>query len=366
MSNLFDYLEWRGDLSFDQVPLGPVDALVLTTMSYVHFRDILPEDAEHPVSLEEAAMAFMDLPKEVREKRVRNRMDEELLVKLLECPRFSSLRLSCHVDRLDEEAELQFAAMAVNLGAHGTFIAFRGTDNSLVGWKEDFNMSFQDSIPAQGMARDYLEHFAQHIQGDLILGGHSKGGNLAVYAAAMCSPQVRNRVKAVFCHDSPGFNDRIMNSEGYVELIGRIQSYVPQSSVVGMLLEHREPYQVVKSKHIGVFQHDPYTWTVRRGDFVRLQDVTESSRVLNQAVKNWAAGMSNEERCEIIDAVYDLLQTTQADRVQELLQPKNLYNILKAVRKEDDETWHMVSEALGQLAKTALHTIKEQKNHEEK
>ena len=366
MPNLFDYLEWRGDLTFDQVPLGPVDALVLTTMSYVHFRDILPEGPDHPVPLEEAAMAFLALPKEEREKRVRSRMDEELLIKLLECPRFSSLRLSCHVDRLDEEAELQFAAMAVDLGVHGTFVAFRGTDNSLVGWKEDFNMSFQDAIPAQGMARDYLEQCAQWIQGDLILGGHSKGGNLAVYAASMCSPRVRNRVKVVFSHDSPGFNDRIMNSEGYLELLSRIYSFVPQSSVVGMLLEHREPYSVVKSKHIGVFQHDPYTWTVRRGDFIRLHDITEGSRMLNQTVKNWAAGMTNEERCEIVDTVYDLLQTTQADRVQELLQPKNIYSILKAVRKEDDESRHMVAEALGQLAKSALQTLKDQKLSEGK
>ena len=366
MPNLFDYLEWRGDLTFDQVPLGPVDALVLTTMCYVHFRDILPEGPDHPVTLEQAAMAFLALPKEEREKRTRSRFDEELLIQLLECPRFSALPLSCHVDRLDEEAQLQFAAMVVDLGAHGRFVAFRGTDNSLVGWKEDFNMSFQDSVPAQGMARDYLAQCAQWFQGDLILGGHSKGGNLAVYAAATCSPQVRNRVRAVYSHDSPGFNDRIMNSEGYVELVGRIHSFVPQSSVVGMLLEHREPYIVVKSKHIGVFQHDPYTWTVRRGDFVRLQDITEGSRMLNQTVKNWAAGMTNEERGEIVDTVYDLLQTTQADRVQELLQPKNIYSILKAVRKEDDEGRRVVAEALEQLVKTALQTLKEQKSNEGK
>ena len=366
MSNLFDYLEWRGDLTLDKVPLGPVDTLVLTTMCYVHFRDILPEGPEGAVSLTKAASAFLALPKEERELRTRSRFDEDLLKKLMDCPRFSSLKLSCHVDRLDEEAELQFAALVIDLGNHGRFVAFRGTDNSLVGWKEDFNMSFQDSVPAQEMAREYLEQCARWFAGDLILGGHSKGGNLAVYAAATCSPQVRNKVRQVYSHDSPGFNDRIMNSEGYVELVGRIHSFVPQSSVVGMLLSHREPYIVVKSKHIGVFQHDPYTWTVRRGDFVRLEDITEGSRVVNQTVKNWAAGMSNEERCEIVDTVYDLLQTTQADRVQELLQPRNIYSILKAVSKEDDESRRMVSEALAQLAKTALQTMKEQKQNESK
>lgn len=360
-ANLFDYLDWRGDLSLEQVPFGPVDALVLSTMSYVHFRDILPEGLERSVTLAEAAWAFLALPREERELRMRSRQDEDLLIRLLECPRFSGLRLSCHTDRLEEEREMQFAALAVELGSQGTLLAFRGTDNSLVGWKEDFNMSFQDAVPAQWAACSYLERCAGLLQGDLILSGHSKGGNLAAFAGAMCTPEVRGRIREIYCHDSPGFGELVMNSQGYQQLVPCIRSYVPQSSIVGMLLEHREPYTVVRSSQIGPFQHDPYSWTVRRGNFVCLEDITEGSRALDQTVKSWIATMSVQERCELVDTVYELLQTTDADQIQDLIQPKSIYNILKALSNEEEQSRRFLADALGQLAKTAVHTVRELK-----
>ncbi len=364
MADIFDYLTWRGDLSMDQVPLGPVDALVLTTMCYVQFRDLVPAGPEESVTLEQAARGFLALPKEEREIRVRSRNDEQLLEKLLECPRFSTLRLNGHEDRLEEDCQMQFAALAVHLGKYGTFLAYRGTDNTLVGWKEDFNMTFQDAVPAQWVARDYLERCAGWFEGDLILGGHSKGGNLSVFAASMCCPQVRQRVKAIYNHDGPGFTDLVMNSEGYRQLVSRIHSFVPQSSVVGMLLEHREPYIVVKSRQIGVFQHDPYSWKVLGNDFVCQEDVTEGSRVLDHSLKSWIEGLSVKERGEIVDTVYDLLQTSDADRVQELLQLRNIRSILRAVRQEDEQSLRLVTDSIGRLAKTVVRTVKDMKKEE--
>lgn len=364
MSDIFDYLTWRGDLTMDQVPLGPVDALVLTTMCYVQFRELVPDGPEGSVTLAQAARGFLALPKQEREVRVRSRNDEQLLEKLLDCPRFSTLLLSAHEDRLEEDCEMQFAALAVHLGRQGTFLAYRGTDNTLVGWKEDFNMTFQEAVPAQWVARDYLERCAGWFEGDLILGGHSKGGNLAVFAASMCRPQVRQRVTAIYSHDAPGFTDLVMDSEGYHQLVSRIHSFVPQSSVVGMLLEHREPYSVVKSRQIGVFQHDPYSWLVLGNDFVRQEDVTEGSRVLDQTLKTWIEGLSIQQRGEIVDTVYDLLQTADADRVQELLQPRNIRSILRAVRREEEQSLRLVADSIGRLAKTAVQTVKDMKRED--
>lgn len=359
MVDLFQYLDWRGDLSFKQVPFGPVDAMVLTTMCYAQFRDILPEGPENSVTLEEAAKAFLALPKREREIRVRSRLDEDLLTRLLECPRFSQLPISCHVDKLEEEGEMQFAAMAIHLGDEGVFLAFRGTDNTLVGWKEDFNMTFQPAVPAQWMARDYLEQCAGWFEGKLLLGGHSKGGNLSVFSGAMCREQVRKRISAIYNYDGPGFGDLVMNSDGYQQLLPRIHTYIPQSSVVGMLLEHREPYVVVKSRQIGVFQHDPYSWEIRRDNFVYLKGVTEGSRMMDQTVKTWLEEMTPSERSEIVDTVYEMLQTTEADRVQELLHPKSIYHVIKAFAHEDEHSRKLLAEALGQFAKTAVHTARE-------
>ena len=359
MPNLFDYLTWRGDLSLEQVPLGPVDALILTAVCYVDFEGFVPSGPEQTVTLRQAAACFLSLSREEQLLRIRSRTDLELLERLSKSPRFAQLYISSYEDRLEEESELQFSAMAFSLGRQGTFLAYRGTDNSLVGWKEDFNMSFQDSVPAQWMARDYLERCAGWFPGPLILGGHSKGGNLAVFAASMCRPQLRARIKSVYTHDGPGFTDLVMEQEGYRQLLPRIRNFVPESSVVGMLLEHQEPYIVVKSRSIGVFQHDPYSWEVLGSDFIRLEDVSEGSRMLDQTLKNWLAGLSAEERSHFVDTIYDMLQTTQADRIQELVKPKNLYQILQAIKNESGENRRQVAAALGQLVKTAVQTIKE-------
>lgn len=364
MPNLFDYLVWRGDLTLEQVPFGPVDALVLTTVCYVDFGAFVPAGPEQTVTLEQAAACFLALPREEQLMRVRSRTDIELVEALSRMPRFARLYISSYEDCLEEETELQFSALAISLGAQGVFLAYRGTDNSLVGWKEDFNMSFQDSVPAQWMARDYLERCAGWFKGPLILGGHSKGGNLAVFAASMCRPQIRDRIRTIYNHDGPGFTDLVMNQEGYRQLVSKIQSFIPESSVVGMLLEHQEPYIVVKSRYIGVFQHDPYSWEVLGNDFIRLEDVSEGSRVLDQTLKNWLAGLSAEERGNFVDTIYDMLQTTQADRVQELIKPRNLYSILRAIKNESEENRRQVAAALGQLAKTAVQTIKELKKEE--
>ena len=361
MPDLFDYLTWRGDLSMEQVPLGPVDALILTTLCYVRFHGLVPEGPQGAVCLGQAAKEFLNLPKEERERRVRSRSDEELVTKLMHSDRFAPLELSGYVDRLEADSEMQFSALTVGLGRQGTFVAFRGTDNTLVGWKEDFNMSFQDAVSAQWTARDYLERCAGWFPGRLMVGGHSKGGNLAVFSAAMCRPQVRARVRAVYNHDGPGFTRLVMGSEGYQQLMGRVHTFVPQSSVVGMLLEHQEPYIVVKSRQIGIFQHDPYSWEVLGGDFIRLEGVSEGSRMIDQTVKNWVAGLSPQERGEFVDAVYELLQNTDADKMSEVMQPKNLLSVLRAFQKEDLGTQRLVAEALGQLVKAAIQTGRELK-----
>lgn len=356
---LFDYLKWRGDLSMEQVSFGPVDTLLLSTLCYVGFDDLVPSGPKQAVTLEEAGRGFLALPREEQLLRVRSRSDIDLVKGMVKAPRFSQLRLSAYQNRLEEDVQLQFCAVAIHLGARETFLAYRGTDRTLVGWKEDFNMSFQSAVPAQWVARDYLECCAGWFQGDLILGGHSKGGNLAVFAASMCRPEICQRVKAIYCHDSPGFTDLVMNSPGYARVLPRIHSFIPESSVVGMMLEHQEPYVVVKSRSIGVLQHDPYSWEILGNDFIRLKDVTQGSRVLDQTLKAWLAGMSAEERGQVIDTIYEMLQSAEADRVQELLHPKSLYAILRAIKKEDDHSRRRVADALGQLAKTAIHTVRE-------
>ena len=196
MLDLFDYLAWRGDIPLSQVPFGPVDGLILSTLSYVRFQTLVPDSPGLSVPLGQAAEAFLSLPEREAEDRVRCKQDPRLLKALLSAPRFASLPLTFYQDRLDPEREMQFSALTVLLDTGEALLVFRGTDNTLVGWKEDFNLSFLEVVPAQSAALDYTARLAAARPGPLLLAGHSKGGNLAVFSAALSAPELRDAADA--------------------------------------------------------------------------------------------------------------------------------------------------------------------------
>lgn len=352
MSDLFDYLTWRGDIPLSQVPFSAVDGLILSTLAYIHFDGLVRPDLSRPVSIGQTAQDYFALPEHKR-GRTRCKTDLELLRALARSSRFAPLELVCYADQLLPEQEMQFAALTVLLEDGSAFLAFRGTDSTLVGWKEDFNMSFLDTVPAQQAALDYTERFAAGFPGFLRLGGHSKGGNLAVYAASLCPSKIRDRILSVYNNDGPGFTAFVRNSPGYQELLTRIFCFVPQSSVVGMLLEHEESYTVVKSRQIGLLQHDPYSWGILGGDFIRLEEVTAGSRIADQTVKAWIAGLTIKEREQFVDTVFELLSSGGASSTGELIQPRSLYAALQALRDVDGSMKRLLVKTLAQLIRAA-------------
>lgn len=334
MSDMFDYLEWRGDIRFSQMPLNAVDALIFSALAYIRFENIVPEDSLHWISLEDAAQELLALPDAMNRGRVKN--DILLLEAAAQTARFRQAGLSFYRDRFIPEEEVQFAAVTFFMEDGKVFVAFRGTDDTLIGWKEDFNMSFQESIPAQRMAVQYIKEFAEINNVPLYVGGHSKGGNLSVYAAAKCGLAVQERILQVYNHDGPGFTEYMMGDLGYLSVVPKICTYIPQSSVIGMLLEHEEPYTVIKSKHIGVMQHDPYTWEVKGPDFIHMEEITADSRFIDRTLKNWLAGMSREERGDFVDAVFDLLTANNASKTNDIMKPKNVRGYLQTLSNDEE------------------------------
>ena len=266
MATLFDYLRWRGDLTFTQDPPNCVDALIFSALSYIHYGGLVEQKPEIPVYLQDAAAYFFTL--EAPEARVRVEKDLDLLHQAAVTTRFGQCRLVMYRDTLIPEQETQFAAVTFLLDDGSAFLAFRGTDYSLVGWKEDFNMSFQQTVPAQRLAVRYLREVAAEYALPLRLGGHSKGGNLAVFAASRSGPLIQQRILEVYNNDGPGFTRYMMGDPGYLTMVPQIKTYIPQSSVIGMLLEHEEPYTVVKSRTVSLLQHDPYSWEVMGRDWM--------------------------------------------------------------------------------------------------
>lgn len=327
MADLFSYLQWRGDLSLRQVPLNCVDNLLFSTLVYVDFLGIVPPDDAHPVPLHVAAEAFLALAD--REERVRLKTDLKLLEAMAAAPRFRDVRLMYYQTRHLLEEETQFAAMTYLLPDGTAFLCFRGTDYSLVGWKEDFNMSFRDSIPAQVEALAYTEEFARKNPVLMRLGGHSKGGNLAVYAAAKSAPDIQQRIITVYNNDGPGFTQSLMGDAGYLRMVPKIRTFIPESSVIGILLEHEEPYKVIKSRQVSILQHESYSWECMGGDFVYAEALSEQSQFLDKTVALWIADMTPQQRSDLVDALYNLLRSGGASQVQDLLQPKNILALFR-------------------------------------
>ena len=196
-------------------------------------------------------------------------------------------------------------------------------------------MTFQSSIPAQRLALEYVQEFAAAHPIPIWMGGHSKGGNLAVYAAAKCGEVLQKRIVEVHNQDGPGFSEEMMRDPGYRSILPKLRSYVPQSSIIGMLLEHEEPYMIIKSSQMGIMQHDPYSWMVMGSNFLPVEELTADSRFLDRTFKNWLSKMSNEERSEFFDTVFDLLGSGGAEHTDEIIRPQNVRAYLKMLQSNE-------------------------------
>ena len=332
MADMFDYLKWRGDLTFRQDPVNEVDALVFSGLAYVRYGEgetLLTGDCRTLAESAEALFAMPDC-----EDRVLLKNDLALLRAAAATERFGNTRLCLYRDLLIPEQETQFAAMTFLLDDGNAFLAFRGTDHTLVGWKEDFNMTFQQTIPAQRLALQYTREAALELAGSLYLGGHSKGGNLAVFAAARSSPMIQERIVHVYNNDGPGFTKYLMGDPGYLAMVPKIRTSIPQSSVIGMLLEHEEPYTVIRSKTLGLLQHDMYSWEVMGKSFIPVQEITDTSQFIDATIKNWFADMSNQERNQLVDVMFTLLGTGGVDTAIDIFHPRNIRNYLRTLSSD--------------------------------
>ena len=357
MSNLFDYMDWRGDLTVKQDPLNEIDGLVLSRLSYLPFDGIVSPAIGEWMTIGQAAQKFRQTGDP--SAKVFLEEDNHLLSAMEESERFRNMSLSGYVNQIDYRAEKQFSAVVIKVSEDLFFISYRGTDNTLVGWKEDFNMGFMTPVPAQKDAVDYLERAASVLYGELMTGGHSKGGNLAVYAAAFCSDAVRRRITGVYNNDGPGFDENIIKMPGYSAICQRIHTFVPQSSVVGMLLEHEEKYTIIHSTQKGILQHDIYSWEAVRNHFVCLDTITNGSKFIDKTLKGWVADMSRERREQFFDSLFTILEATNAKTVKELT--SNWYEsalaILKSLKNMDEPMRQMISQTLSLLLKSAKENI---------
>ena len=351
MPNMMDYLVWRGDVTPDRDPWNAVDCLILATLSYLDYPapgGMVAELAPTLGSPPEREIGF------VHDARA-------LLSACGMTERFAAVRLHRASSVLDREKEAQFAAVTASLTDGSHVLVYRGTDNTITGWREDFNMAFESPIPAQTLAVEYLLQAAAELEGPLLLAGHSKGGNLAVYAAAHAPADVQQRIRWIYSFDGPGLDDATLVSAGYAAVARRICSYVPQSSVVGLLLTYHPEYTVVRSDAVSVLQHDCFSWQVLGRDFIRVTEVDVASQLVDQTVHAWLAQITPEQRRRFVDTFFDLLEATGATTMKDLVRnvPANAAAILRALPRVDLDTAKMIVSLLHRLVSIGAQNVAE-------
>ncbi len=357
MANMIDYIDWRGDLTVAQDPFNEVDNLILSEFCFLDLGGIVPAEGE-TAPLGEAVTAYFRRH-EGQELSMGVLVPDQILTmakRMIQSPRFAGMGLGGFCSHIDTGREAQFAALTVDIGDGSVYIAFRGTDDTLVGWKEDFNMAFLPTVPSQPIAVEYVKAAAAAYPGKkLILGGHSKGGNLAVYGAVHCGGRIQRRIKAVYNNDGPGFKESLVETAAYQALRERIHTIVPRSSIVGMLLEHDENYGVVASCGKGIYQHDGFSWEVLGNRFVRRQGISQAGRTGDQTIRDFIGAMDDGQRERFVDALFEVLGSTNARTLTDLDSDRMgaVSAMIRRYKDFDKETRQTLLEAVGVLLKVS-------------
>lgn len=311
--NINDYIKNYGLLNFNDLPFNEVDNLILSYLSYVNLDKVYKDY----MTIKEASDAYFTYytPEQLNQDKTFYKKSKYLMQDMANSNRFGNLKICNYVNIIDEIKEVQFSAMTIELNKISAYIAFRGTDDTLVAWKEDLHMSI-GLVPAQEMAARYLNHVDDSFK-FLRLGGHSKGGNLAIYAAAACSPEIKNRIIRIYSNDGPGFSEEFMTERNIYSLSDKIVHIVPEYSVIGMLMEQPVKSTVIKSNGITLGQHDGFSWQLDETRFQK-SHLSQFSETTNRILLKWLEGISFHKRDEFIDDLFNILQASGAETLTDI------------------------------------------------
>lgn len=338
MANMFDYLKWRGDISFEQVGLNKIDALIFAQLAYANFKGLVSPDFSKTISLKELSKIYLessDYNSQRNTSYYKKKRTSELLVAAGNSERFGSVKICGYTQVIDDEKQEQFTAM-VFVQNNNAIIAFTGTDDTLTGWKEDFILSFSSHIPSHDEGIAYFEKAASYFaQNNLVITGHSKGGNVAMNTAVNCSTKNQSRITAVYNFDGPGFSKEFFDQKQYKAIEKRIISVYPEFSIVGMIFHHPQNIEITKSDGKALEQHKAHLWEICGADFVHEIDFTSQSRVFHNSLNNWADDVSPENREILANNLFMILDASGAKTVTELshIKIKSLQNMLSTFKK---------------------------------
>ena len=364
MPTIFDYLKANQYDSFYDKEFTVLDALALTELAYLPFEDLVPAEisVQNYISLQHLAEQFEEkFQGKFPPLGMVNAHRLKLLSYLSSFKRYKHIRALGFANDVSLDSQKQFAAITYQIKPKEYLMVFRGTDDSIIGWKEDFHLTYMKEIPAQLAAKDYLTQICSHLDGKFWLAGHSKGGNLATYAASQAEPSFQEKIQEIYSFDAPGLHKTIRNSDSFKSVEGKIQSIIPENSIVGMMLETPETDLVVKSKTFGLLQHLMVSWEIEGDQFKVVPKVTEDSIQVDQTLKTWTANLSEEELRDFFDLFFGLFIEADIHRFGDITvdTPGKIQKLIENRRNLTPEKATMMDRLSRQLIDTRIQVWKD-------
>lgn len=351
MENIIDYVKEWGKYSLSEKPFNEVDSLVLCQMIYFNYKEFVPgfEESNVPVGIQ-SIYVHPDRDRILDDYWYREN-NKELFASAAQSRRFGNLKMNYYVNIINEETQTQFSAMTYILEDKNAYIAYRGTDATIVGWKEDLNLAFSKPLHSQQLAVEYMDRVAGYIGGSFYAGGHSKGGNLAVYAAMNCKPETRDSLLKVFNNDGPGFRPEIRQLGHYEAIADRMIKFIPRSSLVGTILEDQDDYELIESKGVGMLQHNAYSWKIEDGAFLRAKSMKSGKILRDAALNEWILSLSDSEIHAFVDTLYDVVAASEASNVFEFGADwkKCTQSVFEAAKELDETTRKSIAKIIRSL-----------------
>lgn len=361
MGNIMDYISWRGDLSFAQSPFNEVDNLILACFSYVNLDGIPAVSGKKGIELKKLVKEFKKLHtiKELEADKSFIRLAPFMMFEMAETVRFGNCVIRNYVNEIVTEAEQQFSAVEIVLEDGTSYVSFRGTDDTIIGWKEDFNLS-TGVVPAQERAVEYMQRISDKASGMLRAGGHSKGGNLAIYGSVMCK-SAHDKILEIYSNDGPGFSKEFQESPETAEMMPKIIRIIPEYSIIGTLLEHEKQPIIVASTSRGLLQHDGFSWEVQGPGLVRRDSLNKTALRFIEILHKWIDGMDTEQKRLLIEDLFATLQASGYENLSEVQSGgiKSLAAMVKRLDKFAPESRGMMQELLTAICGGWLEQLQE-------
>lgn len=352
---MLEYLKEFGNVPFAQKPVSEVDFMIICQLAYLKFAGMVPDARE-----DSASVGLLDIARTGDEKVLFaderfEKQNRVLWSAVLQSKRFNTMKLNSYIDIVEKEWEAQFSAFTCSLEDGTVMVIFRGTDENIVGWKEDFNMVYQSPIPSQAYAVKYLNMIGDRVRCPLYLAGHSKGGNLAVYGAMNCRADIQDRIIKIYNLDGPGFKKEVLEKCGYERIVDRVVKILPHSSVVGMIFEWDARYKVVESNNFGILQHDLFSWQVVDGALVPVPQVYDSLQQMEHTLADWMMSLEEDRAKRFVDTLFDIISASETDDFVEFAANGmgTVKKVFEAYKDMDEDTKKMLKETIQSFTKLA-------------